>query len=156
VDSWFHLPTPDWAGSLVNLALAIVSAGAALYSAAVVPWAAELGAAIRSTKDDNDRPLDPRSFEGAKALRRLSQVRAKDPRNGLGLVALLVSVPMTFFGIIGGLQIPTVGWLYTVVPVVIAAGIALVAAFIPGRSERAAADAVLRANQQGTTMDRGR
>lgn len=150
MDTWFRLPTPEWASNLVNLALAIVSAGAALYSSAVVPWAAELAAAIRGTKDDNDQPLDPRSSEGAKALRRLTQVRAKDPRIGLGLVALLVSVPMTFLGIIGGLQIPGVGWLYTVVPVVIAAGVALIAAFIPGRSERAAADAVLRANQLKT------
>jgi hypothetical protein len=150
MDNWFRLPTPEWAGSLVSLALAIVSAGAALYSSAVVPWAAELAAAIGSTKDDNDRPLDPRSREGAKAIRRLNQVRAKDPRKGLGLVALLVSIPMTLLGIIGGLQIPNVGWLYTVVPVLVAAGVALIAAFIPGRSERAAADAVLHANQAGT------
>lgn len=150
MESWFRLPTADWAGNLVNLALAIVSAGAALYSSAVVPWAAELAAAIAGTKDDNDQPLDPRSSEGAKALRRLTQVRAKDPGKGLGLVALLVSIPMTIFGVVGGLQIPDVGWLYTVLPVLIAAAVALTAAFIPGRSERAAADAILRPSQNET------
>lgn len=152
LESWFRLPTPEWAGSLVSLSLAIVSAGAALYSAAVVPWAAELAAAVRNTRDDNDEELDPRLSEGARARRRLGQIRAKDPRRGLGLVALLVSIPMTFFGVVAGLQIPSVGWLYTVVPVLVAAAVALVAAFIPGRSERAEADAVLEASTRLTRV----
>jgi hypothetical protein len=58
-------------------------------------------------------------------------------------VALAVTVMMAILGVIGGLQISDVGWLYTVVPVLVATGIAIASMALPGRKERQAADARL-------------
>lgn len=154
LETWFRLPSEAWAGSLVGLALGIVSAGAAIFSSAVVPWAAELGAALKGTRDSNDQPINPKTSEGARALRRLAEVRARDPRKGLGRVALGVSIPMTILGVVAGLQIPDSGWLYTVAPVLIAAAVGIGAAFLPGRDERAQADAVLGARPKPPTNSR--
>jgi hypothetical protein len=145
MDAWFALPTADWAGSLVSLALAIVSAGAAFYGSLVVPWAAALGAATSASKNQDGKLLDPTSAEGSRALRRLEGVRAEDPRKGVGIVVLSVSALMTALGSIAGLQIPNVGYLYTVVPVVVAAVITVAVALLPGRDERKSADETLRA-----------
>jgi hypothetical protein len=145
LDALFALPTKDWAGSLVSLALAIVSAAAAIYSGAVVPWAAELATATAAMVGQNGKPLDPSGTDGARARVHLVEVRAKDPAKGIGLVALLLTVPMTILGIIAGLQVPNVGYLYTVFPIALAAGVATVAAIVPGRTERHDADARLKA-----------
>jgi hypothetical protein len=145
LDALLALPTKEWAGSLVSLSLAIVSAAAAIYSGAVVPWAAELASATRAMVDKNGKPLDPAGTDGARARARLEEVRAKDPAKGIGLVALALSVPMTFLGIIAGLQVPGVGYLYTVFPIALSAGVAIVAAVVPGRTERHKADARLKA-----------
>jgi peptidoglycan/LPS O-acetylase OafA/YrhL len=144
LEAWLTLPTPEWAGNLVGLALAIVSAGAALYASLIVPWAAELGTATDATNDANGQLLNPRTTDGARALGRLSEIRRRDPRNGVGLVALGVALPMTLLGIVAGLQIPNVGWLFTIVPVVISAIVAALAGLVPGRSERKDADERLR------------
>jgi amino acid transporter len=140
LETWFTLPTSDWAGSLVSLSLAIVSAGAALYASLAVPWAAELAAATGATRDANGNPLSPKTTEGARALSRLAEVRDRDPGKGVGAVVLVIVALMTALGVVGGLQIPKVGWLFTVVPVVVAACVAIAAALIPGRRERPAAD----------------
>jgi hypothetical protein len=110
LDPWLHLPSADWAGSLVSLSVAVVAAGAALYSAAVVPWAADLESARRAGMSDG-KPLNPAGDAGSRARRRLLDIRARDPRRGLGLVALLVAVPMALLGIVAALQIPDSGWL---------------------------------------------
>jgi hypothetical protein len=144
LETWFTLPTPEWAGNLVGLALAIVSAGAALYASLVVPWAAELETATDATENENGQLLSPKTTDGARARRRLSEVRRRDPRRGVGLVALSIAVPMTLLGIVAGLQIPDVGWLFSVVPVVISAGVAAMAGLVPGRTERKTADERLR------------
>lgn len=144
LETWFLLPSADWAGSLVSLSVAIVSAGAALYSAAVVPWAADLESARRAGMDGAQR-LNPAGDAGSRARLRLIDVRARDPRRGLGLVALLIATPMAVLGVIAALQIPDSGWLYTVVPVAVACIVALIAAFIPGATERREADRLLRA-----------
>ncbi|MDQ3346032.1 MAG: hypothetical protein M3473_07020 [Chloroflexota bacterium] len=68
------------------------------------------------------------------------EVRDRDPGKGVGAVVLAIAGLMTTLGIVGGLQIPNVGWLFTVVPVVVAACVAMAAALIPGRRERPAAD----------------
>jgi hypothetical protein len=143
-DLLFALPTKEWAGSLVSLTLAIVSAAAAIYSGAVVPWAAELATATAAMLDGNGQPLDPRSTAGSRAKTHLVEVRAKDPAKGIGLVALLLTVPMTILGLIAGLQIPSVGYLYTIFPIALSAAVAIVAAVVPGRLERKAADARLK------------
>jgi hypothetical protein len=140
-DTWLALPTPDWAGSLVGLALAIVSAAAAVYASAHVAWVAELEAAVDATMDEQGNPRGRRTAEGARAYAQLGKIRGRDPAKGLGRVALLVSGLMTVVGVIAGLQIPNVGWVYTVVPVLVAAGVSLGAVFVPGRSARREADA---------------
>jgi peptidoglycan/LPS O-acetylase OafA/YrhL len=128
----------------VALVLAIVSAGAALYASLIVPWAAELRTATDATKDANGELLNPRTTDGARALVRLSEIRRRDPRQGVGLVALGVALPMTLLGIVAGLQIPNVGWLFTIFPVVISAAVAALVGLLPGRSERKEADERLR------------
>jgi hypothetical protein len=143
VEAWFRLPSPDWAGSLVNLALAIVSAAGAIYSAAVVPWLGELDAAMRSTRDDNGKRFDPASAEAARARRRVREIRGRDPAKGLGVIVLVISIPMAALGIVAGLQIPESGYVYTVLPVVVAAVVAVGAALLPGRQARRDADALL-------------
>ena len=143
VDAWLRLPSPEWAGSLVNLALALISAAAAIYSGALVPWLAELESAIRATRDDNGMPFDPSSREAARARRRLREVRGKDPARGLGVVVVAISAPLTLLGVVAGLQIPNSGYLFTIVPVLAAAAVALGAALLPGRSGRKEADALL-------------
>jgi hypothetical protein len=141
-DVLFALPTPEWAGSLVGLSLAIVSAAAAIYSAAVVPWAAELEAA-RADNFVYGQPRDPNSGAGARAKARLREIRGKDPRRGLGIVTLSVAIPMSALGVVAGLQIPKVGLVYTVLPIVISACVAVFAAIYPGQRERRTADALL-------------
>jgi hypothetical protein len=141
LESWFTLPTPEWAGSLVGLALAIVSAAAAVYASAHTAWVAELEAAVEATVNDQGEPRGRKTAEGARAYANLKKVRSKDPSKSLGRVALMISGLMTVIGVIAGLQIPKVGLLYTVIPVLVAAGVSLGAVFVPGRSARRDADA---------------
>jgi hypothetical protein len=70
----------------------------------------------------------------------LEAARLGDPAEGLGVVVLAVTVMMAILGVIGGLQIPEVGWLYTVAPVLVATGIAVASITLPGRKERHEAD----------------
>jgi len=140
IDYWFKLPSADWAGNLLGLSLAVISAAAAIYSSAVLPWIAELERATRGTRDKDGRPLDPLSTSGLRARDELEAVRTRDPRATLGRLSLAIAAPMTALGVIAGLQIPDSGLIYTVVPVLAAAGVAVGAAFLPGREARTKAD----------------
>jgi hypothetical protein len=144
VDTWLALPTKDWAGSLVSLALGLISAAAAVYATTVVAWAAELQSAIDATTDRDGKVRDPATGEGARARAALQEVRRRDPAHGLGMVVLAVTAMMTALGVVGGLQISDVGWLFTIVPVIVATAIALGGMYLPGRRERGDADGRLR------------
>jgi hypothetical protein len=48
---------------------------------------------------------------------------------------------MTVVGVIAGFRIPNVGLAFTVVPILVAAGVSILAVFLPGRSARTTADA---------------
>lgn len=143
MEMWFRLPSPEWAGSLLNLSLAVVSAAAAIYSSAVIPWVAELEGAIRQTKDPDGHPLNIATNEGARAVRQLRAVRDRDPARALGIGSLAIAMPMAALGVVAGLQIPNTGLVYTVVPVLVAALVAIGAAFLPGRAARLEAGRVL-------------
>lgn len=143
MNTWFRLPSADWAGTLLTLSLGVVSAAAAIYSSAVLTWIAELEAATRATADDDGVRLDPRAAVGRRARRRLQDVKARDPLRTLGRLSLTIATPMTALGLVAGLQIPDTGLVYTVIPVLLAAGVAVGTAFLPGRAARAAADVAL-------------
>ena len=145
LDTLFRLPSPEWAGTLVSLALAIVSAAAALYSSVAVPWAAAPEAATAATFDEYGKPRTRVSADGYHAFQHLSEVRQRDPAKGLGRVTWLVAGPMTALGVVGGLQVPNVGWLYTVGPILVAAIVDWIAVLALGRTARKAADARIRA-----------
>jgi amino acid transporter len=140
LEDWFALPTPDWGGTLVGLALALISAGAAVYTSVVVPWTSELESAVAGTVGPDGLVRKPTTGEGARALQHLTEVRHRDPAKGLGVLALIVTTLMTVLGVLGGLQIQSVGWLYTVVPVLVATTVAGVAVVVPGRASRRLAD----------------
>lgn len=140
IEVWTSLPTPEWAATLVSLALATISAGAALHAAVAVPWAAKLESAVAATNDRNGKLHNPATSEGVRSLARLGEVRERDPGKGLGRVILAVVTLMTALGSVGGLQIEGVGWLYSIVPVWVAAGVAVAAVRLPGRRVRGEAD----------------
>jgi hypothetical protein len=141
---WLTLPTADWAGSLVGLALGVVSAAAAVFSSTHLNWIAELESATDATFDANGGKRVATTADGARAYDRLKKHRARDPTKSIGRIALAVSGFMTVLGVIAGLQIPKVGWFYTIVPILVAALVSVVAVFVPGRSARSSADARLR------------
>jgi hypothetical protein len=136
VDAWFRLPSADWAANLVNLALAVVSASAAIYASAVLAWIAQLEAATRATSDEDGRRLEWSLGEARHARLALQEVQGRDPQRTLGRLSLALATPMTAIGVIAGLQVPDSGLVYTVVPVLIAAAVAIGSAFLPGRAAR--------------------
>ncbi len=137
---WFALPTPEWAGSLVGLSLAVVSAAAAVFSSVHLAWIAELEKAIDATVDERGKTRARTTSEGARAYAHLKRHRSRDPKKDVGWIALFVAGFMTALGIIAGAQIPDVGWLFTIVPIGIAALLSVIAVFAPGRDARSAAD----------------
>lgn len=144
LDAFFRLPSPEWAATLVSLTLGVVSAAAAIYSSVAVPWAASLGAATAATFDQYKRPLLISGDNGYKAYVHLSEVRKRDPRPGLGWITVAIAIPMTILGVIAGLQVPNVGWVYTVGPILVAATVEGVAILALGRTARKEADARLK------------
>jgi hypothetical protein len=140
---WFTLPTKEWAGSLVGLSLAVVSAAAAVFSSAHLGWIAELESATDACLDERNKVRLRTTSEGARAYSHLKQHRSSDPKHNVGWVVLFVAAFMTGLGVIAGLQIADVGWLFTIVPIVIAALVSVLAVFAPGRKARTAADARL-------------
>lgn len=138
-DTWFALPTPQWAGSLVGLALGLVAATGGVYTSVGSGWLAQLGTAMVGTKDRDGVVWGVGTGERVKARAALAEVLRRDPSAGLGRVALALVGMMAALGIVGGTQIPNVGWLYTVVPVAVATVVAATAILVPGRRERRAA-----------------
>jgi hypothetical protein len=144
LDAFFRPPSPEWAGTLVGLALGVVSAAAAIYSSVAVPWAASLEAATSATFDQYKKPLLTSGDDGYKAYLRLSEVRKRDPRPGLGKITGAIAIPMTVLGGIAGLQVPNVGWLYTVGPILVAGIVEGFAILALGRVARREADSRLK------------
>lgn len=143
IDDWFTLPTKEWAGTLVGLSLAVVSAAAAIFSSAHLGWIAELERATDACLDERNKVRLRTTSDGARAYSHLKRHRSRDPKTGVGLVVLFISAFMTALGVIAGLQIRDVGWFFTIVPIVIAALVSVLAVYAPGGQARRAADARL-------------
>jgi hypothetical protein len=140
VETWLALPTADWGGTLVGLSLGLISAAAAVYTTVATRWAGDLKSAIDATSP-RGQVLDAATTDGARALAGLESALGRDPAPGLGLVVLVVTVMMAFLGVVGGARIPNVGFLFTVIPVVVATVIAGASMYLPGRRERVEAQA---------------
>jgi peptidoglycan/LPS O-acetylase OafA/YrhL len=136
----FTLPTAAWAGTLVGISLAVVSAIAAVYSSAHLSWVADLDAAVDATTDERGKLRARTTAEGARAYAHLKRHRARDPRRSLGWVAVILAGFMTAIGIVAGLQVPSVGLLFTVAPIALSAAVSFGAVLLPGRASRKAAD----------------
>jgi peptidoglycan/LPS O-acetylase OafA/YrhL len=136
----FTLPTADWAGTLVGISLAVVSAVAAVYSSAHLSWVTDLDAAVDATIDARGKIRARTTAEGARAYAHLKRHRTRDPRRSLGWVAALVAGFMTVIGIVAGLQVPKVGLLFTIAPIALSAALSFGAVLLPGGASRKAAD----------------